>query len=405
MENEIKTTLAFINQVIEQERKQELEEGEQFFVFLHNFMKIHKKMEEKLPYHVNIIDELHANENAHSRILTKLLQQKTTNNRFEILESFIDYLIDGKPEVFRNIKIEKPEITQEVERIDLWIRDNNYSIIIENKIHYASDQERQLERYIDKTIDDGFKKEQIYVIYLSRNYGEPAEQSWGKYKEEFKDRYLNLSFREDILFWLKDRVLPDLRLKDVFLRSAIEQYIDHLEGMFEIRNINNIQNMELKEFIKEELGLNGTPTENTAKLMAKKEEINKVNNQIDSLMNDYQNETDKDFFQKCQKIISDKYPGYKSVYEEGSRAGLIVPIKDSTKVRVSIFFYDGKLCCQIDMNIFKDQTLPEEVRDMTKDLLPLENDDNQIWQYYKRNDYDNVFECLLDVLTVLTQEK
>ena len=34
------------------------------------------KEKQKLPYHLNIIDELHINENAHSRILYKLLLYK-----------------------------------------------------------------------------------------------------------------------------------------------------------------------------------------------------------------------------------------------------------------------------------------------------------------------------------------
>ena len=36
--------------------------------------RLYKRESEKSPYHINIIDELHANENAHTRILIKLLQ-------------------------------------------------------------------------------------------------------------------------------------------------------------------------------------------------------------------------------------------------------------------------------------------------------------------------------------------
>jgi hypothetical protein len=101
------------------------------FDFINKFVERSNKVASQLPYHINVIDELHADENAHSRILTKLLQQKTGNMQFEVLESFIAYLTEIKreSEQFSHIKIENPEITQEMERIDLWIRDKTYAII------------------------------------------------------------------------------------------------------------------------------------------------------------------------------------------------------------------------------------------------------------------------------------
>jgi hypothetical protein len=396
-EKQLKNVLTFVDKVIAQEAVQESDKARQLFASVSAFMEIHKKAEAKLPYHINLIDELHANENAHSRILAKLLQQKTPHNRFELLESFIEYLAEKKPDAFRNIRIEKPEITQETEHIDLWIRDKTCAIVIENKIYHANDQERQLERYIDKTKERGFKDEQIFVIYLSPNHEEPDEQSWGKHRDKFDDRYLNLSFKDDILFWLKEKVLPNVKFKDVFLRSAIEQYIDHLEGIFSLRTINNKTNMELQEFIKQELELNGTPQENIVKLLAKQEEIRKVNDQIDLGIKN----AEKTIFRKWQTIISGKYPDYTLVEEEGRRAGLIIPVNDSTSVRVSIGF-DNQLFCQIDMDIFEGQTLPEEIKKKTKHLLPRENSSNQIWKYFPRYDYDRVFDCLQEVLQILT---
>ncbi|MDR0982489.1 MAG: PD-(D/E)XK nuclease family protein [Culturomica sp.] len=399
MNNEIKNTLDFINKVMQQGQK----EYKPFFAFLQRFEELRKKTEAKSPYHINVIDELHANENAHSRILAKLLQQKTVYNRFEILESFIEYMTEQKSASFYKLKIESPIITQETERIDLWIRDKTYSIIIENKIHYAGDQERRLERYIDKTIEKGFSIEKIFVVYLSPRREEPDLQSWGKYKNEFRERYLNLSFSNDILHWLKEKVLPNVRLKDVFLRSAIEQYIDHLEGIFDLRTINNKVNMELRDFIKQELGLSGTPTENIAKLTAKQKEINKLNNQISLLIDETIKESDKPFFKEWQKESSEKYPDLQSVYEEARRMGFIVPIDNSTSVRVSISF-DNQLYCQIDMDIFENQNLPESVREKTKYLLPRKNNNNQIWKYFDRFDYDSVFKCFQEVMKTLTEK-
>ena len=381
-------------------------ERKNIFIFFQQYDKLLKKAEAKLPYHINVIDELRANENAHSRILAKLLQQEASHNRFEILESFIEYLTEKKMGSFNNIKIETPTITQETERIDLWVREKNkYAIIIENKIYYATDQDRQLERYIDKTKEQGFSDEQIYVVYLSPRSEEPNEQSWGDYKNKFQERYLNLSFDNDILAWLKEKILPNVKLKDVFLRSAIEQYIDHLEGIFSLRTINNKMNMELQEFLKQELELNGTPVENITKLLAKQEEINNVSGQIRLMIDDITKETDNLVFKEWQNEISNKFPekDHPSVYEEGTRAGLIISIDNDTKVRVSISF-DGQLYCQIDMDIFDNQVLPESVKEKTAYLLTRKNSNNQIWKYFDRYDYDGVFKCFKEVINILTEK-
>lgn len=137
--------------------------------FVSEFDKIHTQEEKKLPYHINLIDELHADENAHSRILGKLLQQKSAKStHFEILESFLNFITENHriKEDFRQITINKPVITQEIGRIDLWIRDEEYAIIIENKIGWAKDQPNQLERYIKRTKEQDFDEQQIYVLYL-----------------------------------------------------------------------------------------------------------------------------------------------------------------------------------------------------------------------------------------------
>lgn len=206
---------------------------------INDFVAAKKK---NLPYNINVIDELHANENAHSRILRKLLQYKDSFYRYRILESLLHYisLLEGKEE-FAKIEIQKPTITQEKERIDLWIRDkeSGYAIILENKIKGAVDQDAQLARYIQSTRQSGFNEENIYVIYLPSDEHEPADYSWQynnvDYKESFKDRYVNLSFKSHILPWLKEEILPNCIIKEELLISAIKQYIDHLEGLFWMR--------------------------------------------------------------------------------------------------------------------------------------------------------------------------
>jgi hypothetical protein len=59
--------------------------------FCNSFIDIYNREKLKLPYHVNILDVLWANENAHSRIFVELLKQKN-GDTYEILGDFTNYL-------------------------------------------------------------------------------------------------------------------------------------------------------------------------------------------------------------------------------------------------------------------------------------------------------------------------
>lgn len=231
---------------------------DQIFDIIRNISEYLEHKTNELPYSINVIDELHANENAHSRILCKLLRYTDNNGKYKILEDLLQYIsqLDGK-EDFKKIQIGKPNITQEIGRIDLWVRDDKnkrYSIIFENKVRGAVDQSSQLARYIDTTKEAGFKSENIYVIYLPAYDSEPTEQSWGTYKEEFKGRYVNLSFKKHILPWLKESILPNCVIREELLISALKQYIDHLEGIFWLRPSQN--KIIMNSGLLEKIGLN-----------------------------------------------------------------------------------------------------------------------------------------------------
>lgn len=253
--------------------------------FSEDFREKKKVEENKLPYHVNIIDELHINENGHSRVLTKLLQYKNEKNEYEVLQSLLDSVKQKNPN-FGEIEITNPTITQEKKRIDLWVRDDNYAIIFENKVYNAEDQDAQICRYIETTKKE-YEEGQIFVVYISRDGKEPDSQSWGEYKERFESRYINLSFRHDILPWLKSKVIPNVRQKDVFLSSALLQYVDYLEGnkMFRTGSIYKGMNMELNKLIEKYSQSEGK--DKIASLIEKREALQDVLNQMESLKNSY----------------------------------------------------------------------------------------------------------------------
>lgn len=387
----------FSNELID-EIKNHLQE---LLLFLNDFNEIYKKEEEKLPYHINLIDELHASENAHSRILVKLLQQQEPiNKRFEILDSFLKYIVQkySTYEDFGKIKIYKPEITQEKRRIDLWIRDNNYAIVFENKVGWAGDQMSQLERYIDVTKEYNFKEEQIFVLYLPPTYEkEPDEQTWGKYygQEIYNKRYLNLSFKDDILPWLKNNVLPSIRKSDYFLSSSIEQYIDHLEGMFSLREINKDMNMELQNFIKAKLGINDVEPEIALKIVSdKREEMENAITQLEFIQEEIQTELNEKYFSKCHEELLnlnlttfrkiDSYPNY---YPRS------VGVQLNNKLTVWLGKEEGidaALFCQVNFNE-NNKKLPQKVKQKFDEVFRDENRDEdkngfQIWAYIEKHD-------------------
>ena len=361
-----------------------------------------KQLEANLPYHLNVIDELYINENGHSRILAKLLQYKSQNRHYEMLESLIAYVTEKlKKDSFGSIKVVNPEITQEKERIDLWIRDKDYAIIFENKIYNAADQDAQLCRYIEKTKEYGFREDQIFVVYLSQNGAEPNNQSWGGYKGTFQYRYVNISFRDHILPWLKEQVLPDVRIKEAVLRSAIEQYIDYLEGLFDLRIQNNAIKMETEKMIVEKLQLDlKSDLEKVQLLKDKIGEVNELYNQLVALKEHYREEALIPYIKKWNDEIKRLYPGLENS-KEGGHIGLLVPFRgDFVNVRISEDD-DRQMYCQIDKYRHDKGELSAELMDIVHRFLPQHNRNICVWKYFEINDFEGVFKCFKEVMEIL----
>ena len=108
--------------------------------------ELYKSKKAALPYSLNVIRELHANENANSRILRGLLQY-SCEGQYPILQSFIE-LLQTIAKCPIDISIHDPKLTNEQEhRIDLLIKEKkSYAIVVENKIWGAPDQEKQIEK-------------------------------------------------------------------------------------------------------------------------------------------------------------------------------------------------------------------------------------------------------------------
>lgn len=214
--------------------------------FVEKFNELYKKNEQNRPYNMNILDELHANENAHTRILIKLLSF-SENGEYPIFKKFISVLNKELENGFQISEFDKPLIKGQYADIDAYIykEDKSISIIIENKIQWAKDQDKQLERYIKSSEYHGVEKENIYAVYLTddgrkkiSDYSltDDAKKALGMDEaKEINGRFIELNYKNHLLPFLKD-ILTYLDFsKEIYLKSAIVQYIDYLEGRFGLR--------------------------------------------------------------------------------------------------------------------------------------------------------------------------
>lgn len=214
-------------------------------------------------YNANIITELHANENAHSRILRMFLQYDDGKKEYPILGKFLD--IPKVKQVFGNKGFKNPVFSNERERIDVLIEEpGSFAVIVENKIKGATDQERQLERYIKSVNAHRVPYDNIYAIYLTdsgdkevsdRSFTDVAKKCLGYKDENDMGRFVPMNYRYDILPWLEKEVLPNCIEKEELLISALKQYIDYLKNMFYIME-DEVQKSLIEEKLKKEIGIN-----------------------------------------------------------------------------------------------------------------------------------------------------
>lgn len=207
------------------------------------------KEKQKQPYYINLVQLIGADENAHSRVLCRLLQYPGEKAAYPFAVHFISRFIspDVAEQVSAHIGRYKLEIYQEKQRIDLQLfMSGIVGIIIENKINGADDQQNQLERYIEKMQK---RIAHPYVIYLTwdgskkvSNTSLPQQERQIMQKE---GHFIELNYAYHILPWLKTEVLPLCLYREKQLVYALEQYVEYLE----IRSACQEQDQSLRQVI------------------------------------------------------------------------------------------------------------------------------------------------------------
>ena len=102
------SAISFSNSLVERR----VDKMKTLFKFFDGFGQIYQNEKRKLPFHINIIDELRADENAHSRILAKFLMHRDfTNNEYDILKNFMQYVVENcNKKDFKNIEVQWPTL-------------------------------------------------------------------------------------------------------------------------------------------------------------------------------------------------------------------------------------------------------------------------------------------------------
>lgn len=262
---------------------------------------------EKFPYHVNIIRELHDNENAHTRILMQLLRY-VENGRYSILESFVKMICEVTG-CSVDLEIKNPKIDSQHQFIDGYVYENSkYAIVIENKIWDAVDQKEQIDRYVEiakKNVKDVSK---IIVVYLTKN-GNKKVSDYSlseKTKAELDDRFIPIDYKNNIIPWLRDEVLPNCKVKEEYLRSAIHQYIDYL---YEINGMQDYQIKAMENTKRRLFREEGMDSKNFNEIDDKLKQVNQLqkilNDEREKLVNTFLDRFIKISIEMLQELVPD----------------------------------------------------------------------------------------------------
>ncbi|MCE5227681.1 MAG: PD-(D/E)XK nuclease family protein [Porphyromonadaceae bacterium] len=382
---------------------------------INSLIEKHKDVMKSYPYNINIIDELHADENAHSRILMKLLQFNEDKS-FPILDSLLK-------ELGINETILKPIFTSDAsDRIDLLIKDEKYAIIVENKIHDALDQDNQLNRYIEEVERKGF--DSFYIIYLTKDGHEPIKESLSeerKRKLKTDGRFYSLSYKDNILPWMEERILPLCRIKEENLTTALKQYIDHLKGLFMGRKIDKELNETMGKHIIEELKLENISSEDKIKHLQtfmteisdlhaiadniRREEIfqyfSKWKLEVQKIVGSQNNIIEDNFLDNGKKGFTNEYPRLGTKFEyKGITFVCIIETKISDNKDPYIVFWAPRQKKHKEIKDFLDNNILAIDKSLRiKSNFNNEENEVQGWFYtyplYRK--YDEIFDVLISI--------
>lgn len=206
----------------------------------------------------NLFEMANLKEYRHSAILGYLLKKEEYGSQIHlktfltrIIQRNLDFNVDFEVECERTVSCggsKRP--------IDVLVKakDKSFALIIENKCRGAGDQEAQISDYWKGVKNLNFDDSTIYVLYLPpmNSFSMPSDQSLGEdLKKRFEDEkdlkghLIVQSYRDLVLPWLREDVLPNITYGTGNFINSLKCYIDLLEGAFGERaeNCDDRQNI------------------------------------------------------------------------------------------------------------------------------------------------------------------
>lgn len=167
----------------------------------------------------------------HSPFLADLLDPRGKHGQQDLFYKHfimsIDKIDENKRKLFLDIKAEDYVVCREDNNIDILIRsfkkDNEFAVIIENKID-AKDQDKQLQRYYDHVRSRfSFKPEQILLIYLTKDGRAPSPESIDGFNERNVLYYLSYKKISECLKKCKELIPTKVS-------TVLDQYITVIDN-------------------------------------------------------------------------------------------------------------------------------------------------------------------------------
>ena len=259
--------------------------------------------------------------NLHSRFLAALLQHRKSSSK--PMYNLSDFLCDAAGIVSFNL--DGAEVLREHQNIDILIRNegSREAVVIENKI-WAGDQDRQLARYADQLVAEGYREPALLYLTLD---GHPPDETSADGRDVKPISYV------EIIPWLER--CQQRAYDEPGLRETVAQYV-RLVRKLTGTDIGGIYMTELKTLILEGDNILHTHDLGEAMVEAKAsllsqlwEEIaGKLHDRIDGLLSNRTTDSDisSEVFRSFLTRSRGVYPGFHYEVKSGVAIGAGVEI-------------------------------------------------------------------------------
>jgi len=198
------------------------------------------KIQERGVDAVNILDFARMDENAHTSFLAALLRYQRGRSQV-FVHSFLRRMLDIEPQD-ESYNVDCQVTIENGRRPDMVISSRTLYVGFENKVCGAIDGESQVTDYWKHVVEKS-KDCYGYLVYLTLAGGSPANWSLDPaLKDKIEQQYCERSYKQDVLDWLREDVLPNCLISERTLAQSVELYVEILE-----RRTGGVANAQVAE--------------------------------------------------------------------------------------------------------------------------------------------------------------